>query len=249
MARFFRTIDLAPAFRGLGMADHPITPVRLGLVESRVGLGEEASTQGFEVPVTDTGKDRADPDGHGDAQGFFTVDDGHRCTGDLQAYALGQVLGLVRTGLWKEQRKLLAPVAGCDVAGAQTGLDPLRRLHQHLISRGMAPGVVDALEVVGVQKQAAEGQAVTSRARRFFLEPVFQVATVVQAGQGVGQSAEKQPFPVDHVFQAKGGDGGEAIEKIAPVVSGEAVRNPTAQVETAHQFPAAHHRQQGDAAQ
>ena len=69
--------------------------------------------------------------------------------------------------------------------GAQHGTDALGRLHQHLVTHLVAPGVVDTLEVVQIQKAHRQQFFAALGVGDGHGQPVIQQAPVGQPGQHV----------------------------------------------------------------
>jgi hypothetical protein len=84
-------------------------------------------------------------------------------------------------GLAEEHDVLVSPPAGDDVQIAGAGLHHPGRLDEELAPHQMPVGVVDALEVVEVEEEQAEG----SLAVQLALQRLVQVARVVEAGEVV----------------------------------------------------------------
>jgi hypothetical protein len=78
------------------------------------------------------------------------------------------------------------PQAARHVPGPGRPAEPLGQGQQHLVAGGVAAGVVDLLEAVDVTQQhrqlaGGRGQA---------LQPLLEVAAVVEAGEGVGAAGQ-----------------------------------------------------------
>ena len=83
---------------------------------------------------------------------------------DDPAQLLGQRCSGVRVRLRQDDQELLAAVAAGEVHGPDAGVQELRHVPQDDISRGVAVGVVEPLELVEVDED--HGQRPVSSARR-----------------------------------------------------------------------------------
>ena len=72
------------------------------------------------------------------------------------AYPFRNLGGMIHIGLRQEYDKFLAAVAGHRIAHPQMRLNKVGDIHQHLVARLMAVGVVDALEFVDVEEHAGQ---------------------------------------------------------------------------------------------
>ena len=84
--------------------------------------------------------------------------------------------------------------------------------------------VVDALEVIDVDHQAHQRMPGALRARQLLAQPRVQVASVVKAGEKIGEAAAQQPRAVDRVLDAERRDEPEVRQEIARQLLGEAER-------------------------
>lgn len=174
---------------------------------------------------------------------------GNRFGLDSVAYSFGQIARLGGIGLRQQQGKLFAAITGGDVGQAQALLNPECQFAQYAVTGAVSMQIINLLEVVGINEQAAQGVLVTQRPGDLFLESALKIAAVVQAGQGVGESGDHQMLPVGGVLQADGADGGQAVEEVAGVMAGEAVGIVAAKANEADQLAASDHGQDGDALQ
>ena len=95
--------------------------------------------------------------------------------------------GAQRTGVRQDHGELLAAVARRHVH-VLTQLRSQDRADgaQDAVTRGVPVGVVHALEVVEVEHDHREREAVARRAQRLGAQPLKEMAVVVQAGEAVG---------------------------------------------------------------
>ena len=100
----------------------------------------------------------------------------------------------------------------------------------------MSVVVVDVLEVIGVDEEAAQGLVVAAGPGEFFLEPAIEVAPVMEFGEWIRETADQQALPVDGVFQADTTDFAEMGQKIGGLIAGEAPLVDATQIEAAHQL-------------
>src|SRR5438045_8099416 len=75
--------------------------------------------------------------------------------------------------------------------------------------------VVEALEVIDVDHQAHQRMPGALRARQLLAQPRVQVASVVKAGEKIGEAAAQQPRAVDRVLDAQRRDEPEVRQEIA----------------------------------
>ena len=68
-------------------------------------------------------------------------------------HALDEGLRFVLPGILQQYHELVAAVARGKVLGTHGGLEHLAHVADHGVARGMAGGVVDALEMVYVEQQ------------------------------------------------------------------------------------------------
>ena len=94
---------------------------------------------------------------------------------------------LAAVGARQDDHELVAAVAAHRIRGARALRQQLGHQLEHAITHQVAVGVVDFLEVVGVDEQHAQRMLIAlgvgDRARQRLVE----VAAVVQAGQGVAR--------------------------------------------------------------
>jgi hypothetical protein len=83
------------------------------------------------------------------------VDPGH----DLPA-ALGDESGALDTRVNQQHRELLAAEAGDEVVPTQQPGESIGHGDQDMIAGGVAESIVDLLEVIEVEHQAGDGQAI-----------------------------------------------------------------------------------------
>nr|WP_246855272.1 hypothetical protein [Cellulomonas sp. Y8] len=117
--------------------------------------------------------------------------------GPLRAQRPQHVQRLHRLGARQDQHELLAAVPGRVVAAPQVLVERVPEPLEHGVARGVAPGVVHALEVVEV----GDDDAV---ARDGPGQPLLEVATVRERGEDVG--ARVGPQPSAHVALVGGGE-------------------------------------------
>ncbi|MNN04340.1 hypothetical protein D3C81_1170650 [compost metagenome] len=113
--------------------------------------------------------------------------------GDRHADLLGDDFRSVGFGDFRQQHsELFAAVTGDEIGGAQAALNQLRQLLQHIITHCVAVGIIDALEVIGIDQQQGERTSGAAEQQCVFGEFLVEAATVVNAGQTVvGRQAEQ----------------------------------------------------------
>ncbi len=112
-----------------------------------------------------------------DAQGVLAIGNGQ--AGHGLAHLLGQALGLGRVAAGQKQGELLAADAGGQIAAAQALAQNAPQGGQHRVAAGVAVGVVDQLEVVGVQHDQAQGQPQIAGQLEFLLQGLVEVGAGV----------------------------------------------------------------------
>ncbi|MNT27801.1 hypothetical protein D3C72_1634450 [compost metagenome] len=85
-----------------------------------------------------------------------------------------------------EDRELVAAEAGHDIVRAQGGADQLDGVAQNLVAGGMAEIVVDPLEAVEVDEQAAQLDAAGVGGDDRLVESGLEALAVEKAGQVIG---------------------------------------------------------------
>src|SRR5262249_50700580 len=103
------------------------------------------------------------------------------------ANALGHVQGLALRRFGKNDDELFATIAGDGIDLAHLSEQLLRYLAQHAIADVVAVGVVQEFEVVEVEHEQSEGEALALAALHFHVELLLEVAAGVQAGKKVGK--------------------------------------------------------------
>src|SRR5215472_12111651 len=155
--------------------DHPISPPRLGDVEVRVGARDRA----FRIfPEDQLRRARGDRD-------LPHISDRKQL--DRLAHALGEAARPVDRDVADDDEELLAAPPDRGVSSAQEDLQKSGDLLQDEISRRVTEGVIDALEVIDVEKREGEGTLRSDRARRFASDGLLSGAPVGKACQLVGQ--------------------------------------------------------------
>jgi hypothetical protein len=86
----------------------------------------------------------------------------------------------------RSTRNSSPPQAARHVPGPGRPAEPLGQGQQHLVAGGVAAGVVDLLEAVDVTLQHRQLAGGRGRA----LQPLLEVAAVVEAGEGVGAAGQ-----------------------------------------------------------
>jgi hypothetical protein len=111
-----------------------------------------------------------------------------RCLPDPAAQTLGAFHRAFRHPHRRWRRGTPPRPDAPEIAGAHLGPQTLRKAAQDLVPRGVAPGVVDALEMIEVQHHHGDAGAA---AGHHLCESVEAVAPVVQARQAVGHGQFK----------------------------------------------------------
>src|SRR5712692_11811774 len=154
------------------------TPRPLGLIQGSVG-----GPQHLLPTLTVIGK-------YPDAHGYRDGSDSPALVLDLEilhlpAELFGSLPDRSLRGRSHDQNELFAAIAGDYILASCSGQHVLAYCTQHRIPRRMAERVVEALEVVDVDHQHAEGLAAAPSAAFFPAERLFEVAAVMEAGQPV----------------------------------------------------------------
>jgi hypothetical protein len=187
-----------------------VAPPWLGLVEGRVGLGEEA------VGLV-AGPQGAEPDARG-----------HALLAEGGVQALRDDAGAVRVRA-EDERELVAADAVRAVAGADVVEDRGRAAQQRVAVR-MAVAIVEELEVVEVDRGDGERLAVTGGGRGLALEVVAEGALVREVGEPVAARAAQgdamaahERAPADEVEDERGAEEGGDDEHGARAAYGAAL--------------------------
>jgi hypothetical protein len=138
-------------------ADRAVLAAALGLVQRRVGRGDQG------LLVGRAGRHR-DAEAGGRANPA-AADKRDRHAGDAPANPLGDALGLDQVRTRQHHGQLLAAVPGHMTAVAHGGLDGPRHRAQDLVPALVAVAVVDLLEVVDVDHHEADRRAEPRRTR------------------------------------------------------------------------------------
>ena len=138
--------------------------------------------------------------------------------GHAHADPLGDELGAVEIRAGKEQRELLAAVAGGRVDVADGLLEHLGECPQDVVPGQVAVAVVDALEVVQVGDHERERAAVALHARELLREAVLELAAVRQLGEPVGGGLELEPRVRARVVERRARLRGEPVGELAGLV-------------------------------
>jgi hypothetical protein len=174
----------------VGVDDHAVLALGLGQVHREVGVAE----QRVGVAVAGVGGG-GDPDTGADRDRSAVQGDRH---GQAGQDALGDTAGGIGTTV-DHERELVTADAGDDVARADAAAQSLGEGHQQLVALGVAPAVVDVLEVVDVHEQDADRGTALENAVGDLLEQ----GAVGQAGQRVAEHLVLVQPPGREVSQAR----------------------------------------------
>jgi hypothetical protein len=104
-------------------------------------------------------------------------------------YGLAQTFGNFLRCLWRavfqQDAKLIAAQARQCVVFPQPRLQQRANMPQQLVTRGVATGIVDQLELVQVKKHQGVAANLARQVMQGLFESVFEFAAVRQAGQGI----------------------------------------------------------------
>lgn len=106
--------------------------------------------------------------------------------GDCRAQPLGQGQGVMGVGAGEQDREFLTAVAVAAVGAAVKDGNEATEGVQQPVALAVPVGVVEALEVVDAEEQQAQRQAGARGDSKLAVQVLFELPTVVQAGQGVG---------------------------------------------------------------
>ena len=170
----------APAVLAARQERHAVPALVLGRVEAAVGRVQERVER-----LRAVGCEGA-PDRDRQLDADVPVHDRGLVDGEAEALgALGE-LG-VRCHAGQEHRELLAAPAGQAVSGLEAGAESLRQADEDGVADGVPVGVVDLLEVVGVEEQEA---AAPGRRRQGLGGDLREAAPVERRRELVGAGAE-----------------------------------------------------------
>src|SRR3989475_7608626 len=155
--------------------DNAVTPRPLGLIQGSVG-----DSQHLLPALAVIGK-------HPDANGYRDGSDAPALVLDVEILPLpAELFGALgnrsQRGGSHDQHELFAAIARDDILAPRSGQHVLAYCTQHRIPRRVAERVVEALEVVDVDHQHAEGLAAAPSAAFFPAERLFEVAAVIEDG-------------------------------------------------------------------
>ena len=144
--------------------------------------------------------------------------------GDLALQPVSHDLRAGERRAGQDDGELLAAVARHDVDLApQLPLQDVGDLAQHLVTGEVAVRVVEALEVVEVEHEERQWRTVPLRLRHLLLEPLVEVAVVVEPGETVGDRLQLEGLVQASVLERHGGLVGEDLDQL-DLVLGEAPR-------------------------
>jgi len=124
----------------------------------------------------------ADADGEGDeAPGVFDLE-----RFDAAAEAFGEDDGSGAVGFGQQYGELFAAHAAENVGGAQVSLEVMAEGDEGGIAAGVAVGIVDSLEAIGVDHEQAERAAVAAAADELIVGADEETAPVGDSGEGIG---------------------------------------------------------------
>ena len=117
--------------------------------------------------------------------------DADRSGAELRRPTFGDRQRLFCRRLREQQGELVAADPAEDVAGARAGFQESRGLHQRSVSRLVTVRVVDALEVIEVEKHERKRPSIALGTSNLTFDPLLERAMVQQTGQrvagGLGQ--------------------------------------------------------------
>jgi len=138
----------------------------------RIDEIDKIDDAGFHV---DTG---AHADGHIDLVSFQR----DRGGGNFLADSIGNLDGKIEVGVREDDRKNLATVTTHNIGGSHFSTADIRQLLEHQVAGLVAMAIVDALEMVDINKHQAGGRAAALGAIQFVLQYGLEMAIVKQAG-------------------------------------------------------------------
>ena len=140
--------------------------------------------------------------------------------GQLAREARAHHLGAVPGGVGQHDGELLAAVARGDVdAGADVRAEDAADLSEHEVARRVPEAVVEVLEVVDVDHEQRQRQAVALGAGDLLVEALVEVAVVVEPREAVGDGLPLERAVQRGVGQRRGGLTGEDLQEFQFVVA------------------------------
>ena len=105
---------------------------------------------------------------------------------------VGHVKGCVQRSLRQQHDELFASVTATDIVAALVAPDEQTQVLQNRVAPLVTVGIVDALEVIDVYHDQAQGPLVTPPAPPFHADAVEELAPVVEPGERVGRRLDAQ---------------------------------------------------------
>ena len=105
-------------------------------------------------------------------------------------------MGAGQVGFRQDGGKFFAPQAAAVVLLANGVAQQPRHHLNHPVTRGVAPAVVDVLEVINIHHQHRQGPLVAPRARHFSGADFHQLPAIGHAGELVGDGQPAHGFAV-----------------------------------------------------
>src|SRR5690606_8953586 len=109
-----------------------------------------------------------------------------RPVGDFSANALGNLSGGRKLGIRHDDDELLTAIAADKVDAAKIALEAQRDFLQHLVTYGMAPGVVDRLEPIDIDQHDRKWPLARLRPIELALQVAVEISAVIDTGQRIG---------------------------------------------------------------
>jgi len=138
-------------------------------------------------------RERGDAVVHADADGKFEGLEGFRKN---NADTAAEIDGLDSIGLGEDESELVATDAESKVGGAQGLLQSGSGGLKNLVAARMSVLVVHFLEAMKIENHKGERVAVAAGTIQFLVEGFAEEATIVKAGEGIGNGAELQLFQI-----------------------------------------------------
>ena len=124
--------------------------------------------------------------------------------------------GVLRAGVEQDHTELLASVASDDIRSPQSILKQTRKRAQNFVPRKMPIAVIDALEVIDIQKQERARPSIPLLPGQGLVQPILEQRPVRQTGEAV---VERQACDLPVCLTPLEGIANRALEHIGTHIS------------------------------
>jgi hypothetical protein len=143
--------------------------------------------------------------------------DADRGGAELRCATLGDCTRPVSIGLGKQQRELVAADPAENVSGAGAVLEKGCRLHQGRVSRLVAVGIVNALEVIEVEQHERKRPVIALRALNLGFDPLLEGAMIQETSQRIAGGLGQEVRARVRICDCEPGEVGEDAEPLLDI--------------------------------